>query len=354
MAEPSHREGGEGAVLADRFAHQQAGRGAVLGDVDEASLERLGRRGRAIWLAGELDPAGLDRPGAAEQPAELLDPRSLGAGDTDDAAGGDTEAEVAQVAALNPVQLQQRRRGGVPLCAGARSVGQVATGDRGDQALVVDLLAGGGEDDAAVAQDRYPVDLVELDQAVGDVEDGDPGRGQPPDGVLDDLDLVGVEAGRRLVHDDQPGVAGDRQGDRHQSLLVQGEVAHPRRRVDVELEAVEHLTGALGPRPAVDVAGVAGEAEADEDVLGDSLAAKQQHLLGEHRDPQLEGVARLRHLDLVAVPDDAASVGADRAADHLDEGRLAGAVLAEQTVELAGMDIDPNPVQGNHARVGLS
>ena len=39
-----------------------------------------------------------------------------------------------------------------------------------------------------------------------------------------------------------------------------------------------------------------------------------------------------------AVPQDLAGIGRQNAIDHLDQRRLAGAVLAEQRVDLAGLD----------------
>ena len=49
-----------------------------------------------------------------------------------------------------------------------------------------------------------------------------------------------------------------------------------------------------------------------------------------------------------------ALVGREDAVDHLDEGRLAGAVLAEQRVDLAGLDRQVDVVVGADARKRLA
>jgi hypothetical protein len=51
-------------------------------------------------------------------------------------------------------------------------------------------------------------------------------------------------------------------------------------------------------------------------------------------------------LHRLAVPADLALVGPDRAVDDLHQRRLAGAVLAEDGVDLAGRDLQAHPVVG--------
>ena len=54
--------------------------------------------------------------------------------------------------------------------------------------------------------------------------------------------------------------------------------------------------------------------------------------------------------DGLAVPQHLALVGRHDAVDHLDQRRFAGAVLAEQRVDLAGLDLEIDVVVGEHAR----
>ena len=56
-----------------------------------------------------------------------------------------------------------------------------------------------------------------------------------------------------------------------------------------------------------------------------------------------------RRRDLLAAPADGAVVGLVGPGQHLDQGGLARAVLAEQTVHLAGLDVEVDAVEGPHA-----
>ena len=62
---------------------------------------------------------------------------------------------------------------------------------------------------------------------------------------------------------------------------------------------------------------------------------------------------RVRDVDGLAVEADLAGVGLQDAVDHLDQRRLAGAVLAEQRVDFARADREADVVVGEHAREGL-
>ena len=65
--------------------------------------------------------------------------------------------------------------------------------------------------------------------------------------------------------------------------------------------------------------------------------------------PSRRAARGLEMRDGRAVEEDLALVGREDAVDHLDEGRLAGAVLAEQRVDLAGLDAEIDVVVGAHA-----
>ena len=53
------------------------------------------------------------------------------------------------------------------------------------------------------------------------------------------------------------------------------------------------------------------------------------------------------------VPADLALVGLEHRVDYLDERRLAGAVLAEKRVDLAGDDLEADVVVGDNGREAL-
>ena len=88
---------------------------------------------------------------------------------------------------------------------------------------------------------------------------------------------------------------------------------------------------------------------AHENVLGDGQLREQQQLLEDRGDAAALGVMRVREANDIAVQADGALVGLVEAGDDLDQRRLAGAVLAEQGMHLAGADIEADPVQRAHA-----
>ena len=143
--------------------------------------------------------------------------------------------------------------------------------------------AGGGG--ATVGEHRHAVaDPADLVEAVGDVDHPDPVGGEPPDDLEQGLDLALVEDRRRLVHDQQADVVGERPGDRDDLLggrpqradLGRGDdrlVAEPleqRRRLAAHPVEVEQ-------RPAPRLVG-------EEDALGDRQVLDQVELLVDRRD----------------------------------------------------------------------
>ncbi len=83
----------------------------------------------------------------------------------------------------------------------------------------------------------------------------------------------------------------------------------------------------------------------DEDVLDDGEVREERRLLVDHGDPGVPGIGRPREHQLGAVDEHAAGVGCVHAGEDLDEGRLAGAVLADESVRLARVEIDRDVVE---------
>ena len=97
-----------------------------------------------------------------------------------------------------------------------------------------------------------------------------------------------------------------------------------------------------------------GEAEArhlvaEVDVLGDGEATDQVELLVDRRDAEVHGRLRVAEVHLLALPGDRALVGLVHPGEDLDQGRLAGAVLAEQAVHLAREDVEVDPAERDDA-----
>ena len=89
--------------------------------------------------------------------------------------------------------------------------------------------------------------------------------------------------------------------------------------------------------------------EPDRDVLGDRQVRKERRLLVNRGDSQLARTHRIEVADRLALDLDCSLVGQMGAGDHLDQRRFARAVFADQGVDLAGPQVERNPLQGLHA-----
>ena len=206
-----------------------------------------------------------------------------------------------------------------------------------------------GADQHAVAQRRDAVGHAgQLFETMRDVDDSDTLGLQLGDHAEEPVDFLVAERGRRLVHDQDAGV-GARGPARSRpaaarastacSTSESGSIAAPirssRRRARAR-RAVQrtrrHAPPALEP---------------DRDVLGDGQVAEEGGLLVDRRDAQ---VAR-RSRDPGPRPAgpgsrSCPSSGSVRAGDHLDQRRLARAVLADQGVNFAGAQVERDTLEG--------
>jgi hypothetical protein len=301
-----------------------------------------------------LDGAGGRAAGAVDGLQDLRAARADEPGQAEDLPGPDGEGHPVEAAGQPEVlDLQQR---------GDRRVGQLAArredvldGAAGHQR---DHLAGGGAgrrqpggDGAAVLEHGDPVaDLTDLLQPVGDVDDGDAAGGEVADDGEEVVDLLAVQDRGGLVHDDQPGVLGQRAG--HADHLLRRGRQRPDLGGGPDLGVPEpgeqRGGGAVGLGRAGDPQ--VGALAAEEDVVGDGEPGDQVQLLVDGRDAQRHGRLGVAEGDRGAVPGDLALVGLVRAGQDLDQRRLAGAVLAEQAVHLTGADVEVHAVEGADAR----
>ena len=207
---------------------------------------------------------------------------------------------------------------------------------------------------AAVGQDGHAVaDAPDLVETVRDVDDADALRGQTANDVEERADLGLVEDRRRLVHDEQPHVARERAGDRHDLLRRRPELPHLGAHGDrLVSEPSEQRSGV-----AVHLVEVEQRATArfvrEEDALRDAQVRDEIELLVDRRHAALErsrGVSRRQRL---AQEQDLAAGGLHRAGDTLDERRLACAVRAEQAVNLGLEHVEVDALERLDARVLL-
>src|SRR5262249_54007659 len=82
-------------------------------------------------------------------------------------------------------------------------------------------------------------------------------------------------------------------------------------------------------------AGIAPAAiQTERDILGHRHRIKEREVLEDHADAELTRVAWLSHHDGTPLPEDMPRVGLQQPIEHLDQGRLPGAVLTEQGMNL--------------------
>ncbi len=187
--------------------------------------------------------------------------------------------------------------------------------------------------------------FVEL---VADVENRDPFACQLPQRPEQPVDGRRRQHRRRFVHDQQPW----RQQQRADDLdpLAFADRQRVDRGVGVQRQAV-----ALAER--ADVVGErvtrAGPAQSEQHVLGDRQRLEQREMLEHHADAERPRCRRRIDPHRRTVPSDLAGIGLDGAERDPHQGRLAGAVLADEAVDLARHHRERDGVVGQHRRVAL-
>ena len=88
---------------------------------------------------------------------------------------------------------------------------------------------------------------------------------------------------------------------------------------------------------------------ADEDVLEDGHVREELDVLERPGDPELDHAAGGRVQERVPVEDHVARVDAIEARDHVERGRLAGAVRPDQAGDRAFVDVEGDVVQRDDA-----
>ncbi len=338
-------------VAVDRLVEQEPLALALLGREPDPGVHRGGHGARAQPLGVDGDRAGGRASRAVDRLDDLRAPRAHETGETDDLPRAHLERHVLEHAA-QAQSLDVQHDGCVVRGLGGlgEDVLDGAARHEGDELLRRGL--GDREvlrDGAAVLEHGDAVaDLADLLEAVRDVHDRDARLGQLLDDAEEVAHLLGVQHGRRLVHDDDAGVV--RQGTRHRDDLLAGRgqvpdllggrdlrVAEP----PEDLPCATHGLAPLGePR--------GGELVPEVDVLGDGEAVDDVELLVHRRDAVPQGGDGVGDGDGLAVEEDLPLGGLVRPGEHLDERGLAGAVLPEEAVDLAGEDLEVDAVDGGH------
>ena len=187
--------------------------------------------------------------------------------------------------------------------------------DQGVLRHVTDVL---GDDMFAVPHDGDPVaELEQLFQFMRDEQDGHALGLQAPDRLHQLVDLLLAQGGSRLVHDNQLGVQRHSLGDLHHLLLAGTQLAAFH--FNINFGMAQRGQGLLG-------------------FLVHSGVVQKAVFLGVVED------------DLLAVHVDLPLLRSVNAGEHLDQGGLAGAIFADQAVDLSRPDANRHIFQCDDTR----
>ena len=120
-------------------------------------------------------------------------------------------------------------------------------------------------------------------------------------------------------------------------MLGEGQAAGRLSDVEPHVEPGEDLARLAFHAPPVD--DLPAVTVADEDVFGDRQVREDHRLLVDGSDAEALRILRGGDADRRAVDEDLAAVLALDAGHDLDQGRLAGAILAQQRVDLAAAQL---------------
>ena len=202
----------------------------------------------------------------------------------------------------------------------------------------------------AVAQ--HGVAIAEAKNLVQPMRDEDDRQAfglQRPHDADEICDLGFAQSRGRLVHDNEPGLHGERAGDLDELLLGDGKIAHQRHRIAPETDPLgDGLRLSSHAPPAYEQlrAGFA----PNEHVLGDRHVGSEGELLVDRDDSSALSVVRRRKGGRLAEQLDFAAIGALRAGQNLEQRRLAGAVLAKQSMDLRLPHFEMDVLERAHAR----
>ena len=160
----------------------------------------------------------------------------------------------------------------------------------------------------------------------------------------------GQRRGRLVEHEDAR-AAHQRLRDLHALLLAERQIADEAVGIEVEMEVAADRGEALDRRAARQAAVRPGAA--DEEVLQHRVARHQLEMLVHHADAEIQRVGGAADRDRPPVDLDRAGIGGIGAEEHVHQAGLAGAVLAEQAEDVAGIQRQVDAGTGLHRAEAL-
>ncbi len=223
--------------------------------------------------------------------------------------------------------------------AGWKSEREVAPDHHRDDGCLIGLGGRDRADDLAILHHRDAIgDREDFGQPMRNEDDRGPLRAELAENGHEPVDLGRRQRRRRLVEDENAGIDHEGAPDLDDLTLRQRQLAN--RPVDVELfaELPENAPRAFAHRPVVDQQTARLVAEID--VLGGVEVGHQPGVLIDHGDAASAGIGGACQGHRHAGDADLAGVRPRGAGQHAHQGRLAGAVLADQRVNLAGLAVE--------------
>ncbi len=203
--------------------------------------------------------------------------------------------------------------------------------------------------------------LEDVRHVVADEDDAQTAVAELPHDVEHLLGLPDPERRGRLVENDHPTAERHRPRDGHGLTLPAGKGLHHLRDVldgsdpqgaDLFLGLSPHRAVVEHPQHASQRATTAHLA-AEEEIGRDVEFGREGQVLVHRFDPGRTGVLRAAEAHLGSRHGDGANVRNLRPRQTFDQGRLPGPVVTDQRKDLARVQVDVNPVEGDHRPVGL-
>ena len=230
---------------------------------------------------------------------------------------------------------------------------QVAPGHRPGEGPLVELAAFRRGRVPALLQHGDPVgDVHHLRELVRDDHDRMAVLAELPESREQALDLGRAERRGRLVEDERRCAAVEQLEDLDPLARVDRQIRDLVAGAHVEVVLLGVLLDLLLDRPRIEPQ-AGRRLGAEHDVLGHGEVGHEHEVLVHHPDPPVERVTGRPEVDLL-VADVDLPVGARDEAEHdAHQRRLAGAVLAEQGVDLAGLNVEVDVVERDKVPVVL-
>ena len=208
-------------------------------------------------------------------------------------------------------------------------------------------------DGLSVAQDGDSVrDPRQLFEPVRDVYQRDTLRFEFCDQAEQRIDFAVGQRGGRFVHHDQPRAA--RQALRDLGQLLLRDRQTPRRTIERQddVQLGKHGRRLCGGGSAIEEH-AAPRLDAEHDIFDHTQIRNQVELLIDHPDAEPLGRPWSVDDDGATVERNLAGIGRQRAGENLHEGRFSGAVLTDQRMHFARVDVERHAVERANAGEGL-